>query len=172
MKKHIIGLALFSFIVSAAVFIYKNVFAVRELPPVKSYSVKTVTGDANRKVSKELRVEQGVYKLKSKLLVWELSAPKVNSPVVFHFFVKDEKGTRHITSGQGVASCLIDAKLEFKTYYSGLDNLKSYENLYVVPEFGTSSKVYDKGFEPKFDVDKATPILIDSGENDIPPITD
>lgn len=156
MKKHLFGLVVFSFIVGAAI-VYRSVFVAA--PHLKQNLAQTVTDNLNWKVSDKLYVKRADYDVKEDLLRWELSAPKVDSPVVLHFFIKDENGTRHIASGQGVNTCLIEAKLEFTTYFSGLDNLKSYENLYVIAEFGTKAKVYKEGYKPIFDSDKATPIL-------------
>jgi len=166
MKKHIFGLAVFSFIVGAAaiafaVFNVPETIRVAEVAPVvvvpqNDSSHKPTSCWNMRRTSKEsnlenLIVRQAVFNLKTKEFSWELAAPKADLPIALHLFVKDEKGTRYVDGFLAVDS------------FEWVDELESYENLYVIAERAPQSK-FDKKNHPKFDADKATAVSLDYGE--------
>jgi len=189
MKKHIIGLALFSLIVGTTAFIYAmfNVVRVEEVPAPTYYQTYSPTKSC-WKMKRELReskfdspkISQAVFNVKTKQLNWKLDAPAIDAPVVLHFFVKDEKGARYIASEQklssggrsgqvemdkrAIDSGGRDGEVKFTSSYLSLDKLSSYENLYVIAEFFPTAKIYNKNFQPKFDTERATPVLVDSGQ--------
>ena len=83
MKKHIFGLALFSFIVSAAAIVYAffnvpEIVQVHEVVPTPQYfSVErtfTATKEKNQK-SMRIQVKQAVFDLQTKQFNWELATP-------------------------------------------------------------------------------------------------
>ncbi len=189
MKKHIIGLALFSLIVGTTAFVYAmfNIVRVEEVPAPTYYQTYSPTKSC-WKMKRDLReskfdspkVIQAVFNVKTKQLNWKLDTPEINSPIVLHFFVKDKNGTRYIASEQGLSSGRRSGQVEmdkraidsggrngevkFTSSYLSLENLDSYENLYVITEVVPTAKTYNKNFQPKFDAEKATPVLVDSGK--------
>ena len=169
MKKHIIGLALFSFIVSAAAIVYA-IFNVPEIASVAAtqYIVAERTHckmkrAANRSTVDAPMVTQAVFDLKTKQLNWELAAPqRSGSTIALHFFVKDANGTRYLNSAFAPQMGFENGGIKATNSYEWLDRLESYENLYIVPELASWNK-YQKR-QPKFDAEKATSVLLYSGE--------
>lgn len=184
MKKHIIGLTLFSVIVSAAAIVYAvfNVPKIVSIAPMH-YIVAERTHckmkrAANRSAVDSPAVTQAVFNLKTKQLNWEFTAPSsdadskisidfsdASSKIALHFFVKNKNGTRYLNSvlTPGLAASENDV-IKASGSYEWLDNLDSYENLYVTAEYTTWEKFQDKAVQPKFDSEKATSVLLYSGE--------
>ncbi len=176
--KHIIGLALFSFIVSAAAVVYA-LFNVPEIVPVYEIVLTPQYVPAQRthcKMKKNtkinsIEVRQAVLDLQTKQFNWELSAPDVDEPIALHFFSKDNRGTRYIASEQVADTFSRNGVLRFSDSYEWLNKRKSYENLYVIAQFASEAEnysenyqVYDNKFQPKFDAAKATAVTVDYGE--------
>ncbi|MGI8788016.1 MAG: hypothetical protein ACR2HG_09680 [Pyrinomonadaceae bacterium] len=171
MRKHFIGLGLFSFIVVSAAVIYA-VFSVPEINSVivsryETTSMPTSCWRMKRESSetkvRPLMVKQAVLDLKTKQLNWELTVPSPTSQITLHFFVKDKNKTRYINSisvPAGFENGIVNAASSYKW----LDNLASYENLYVMPEYTSQDKLKNENAPPKFDADKATSVLLYSGE--------
>jgi len=187
MKKHLFGFALFSLIVGATAFVYAmfNVVRVDEVPAPSYYQTYSPSTSC-WKMKKDLResrldspkINQAVFNLKTQQLNWELVTPTTYSTIALHFFVKDENGSRYITSenintisNRGKLNYTATASSEngkseiinITSSYEGLDDLDSYENLYVIAESAQASRYSDKRYQPKFDAARATPVLIDSG---------
>ena len=184
MKKHIFGLAIFSIIVSAAAIVYAvfNVPKIVSIAPTH-YIVTERTHckmkrAANRSAVDSPAVTQAVFDLKTKQLSWEFTAPSSNadseisidfsdasSRIALHFFVKNKNGTRYLNSvltpGFAASENLV---IKASRSYEWLDNLDSYENLYVTAEYTTWKKFQDKAVQPEFDAEKATSVLLYSGE--------
>ncbi len=168
MKKHIIGLALFSFIVSAATVIY----ALFNVPEIITVSAPQYipTQRTNCKMKRELKesksnsplITQAVFNLKTKQFSWELARQKVNSPILLHFFIKDEKGTSYISTEQGINSVRY-GEMFFSGSFIWIGNLDSYMNLYVIAELAPTPGHY-KNYQPEFNADKAIPVLLDYGQ--------
>ena len=168
MKKHFFGFALFSFIVGTAAVVYAmfNVVSVEEVT-VRNYSTYSPT-KSYCKMKRELResnvdsptIKQAILNLKTKQLKWELAAPENNSKIALHFFIKDESGTRYLDSVLAPAYGHEYGTIRATSSYLWLDNLESYENLYVTAEPISTSAYKNKNFQPKFDQSKATAVLI------------
>lgn len=169
MKKHYFGFALFSFIVGTAAVIYAmfNVVNVEEVP-VPSYSATYSPSKSCWKMKRELResnigspiIRQAIFNLKTKQLKWELAAPETNSKIALHFFIKDENGTRYINSVLAPTFGYEYGTMKATSSYLWLDNLESYENLYITAEPVSSGAYKNKNFQPKFDASRATAVLV------------
>ncbi len=107
-----------------------------------------------------LFVRQAVLDAQTRILYWELSTPRIDTAVKLHFFVKDENGIRYISSAPGVSSALKNGELTFESSWMWIDNLDSYENLYVLAEAVPTSELYTRASEPIFDAGKATAISV------------
>ena len=172
MKKHIIGFTLFSIIVGTAAFIYAmfNVVNVEEVfAPAYTPTYQTKSCWKMKRDSKETNVgspvvRQAVLDLKTKQLNWEVAAPETKSKIALHFFIKDENGTRYINSALAPETSFENGVIKATSSYLWLDNLASYENLYVIAEFTSRSDYKNKYAQPKFDSSNATSVLLYSGE--------
>jgi len=179
MKKHILGLALFSFIVSAAAVVYAffNVPEIVQVSEVITVSepqyVPTRTSCKMRSTPKNnsIKIEQAVLNLQTKQFNWELATPDREEAIALHFFSKDAGGTRYITSEQINNKFSHNGVLKFSDSYRWLNKRDSYENLYVIAQFDSevinyseNFQVYGDRFQPKFDAAKATAVTIDSGK--------
>jgi hypothetical protein len=177
MKKHILGIAVFSLIVGVSVFVY-CVFAFENVktdcfPQLQNKIVESVVynevggggSGGERKI-----IKQAVLDLKTKQMNWELYEDRnKQKPVLIHFFSADKNGERFIKT---VYAPTAD---EFVSSYDWLDRLGKYENLYVIAEYenvdpnrySKSSQVKPMPLEmPAFEINKAVPILIYSGNRD------
>lgn len=170
MKKHLLGLALFSFILGTTIFVYSmfNVFNIQEVAAPNyspNYSRPTSCWNMKRKVnrwnSNSPIVRQAIFDSKLKQLNWELDTSGVNTPIVLKFFIKDEKGTRYINSILVPSDAYRNDSFSATSFYE-LKNLKSYENLYVVPEPVSFGEQGNKkfSFSMDFNADRATPVLV------------
>ncbi len=172
MKKHIIGFTLFSIIVGTAAFVYamfnvvnvEEVFAPAYTPTYQGKSCWKMKRDLKESNVGSPVIRQAVLDLRTKQLNWELTAPQTNSKIALHFFVKDEDGTRYINSVIAPESGFENGVIKATSSYLWLDNLDSYENLYVIAEFTSWSNYKNKNNQPKFDPAKATSVLLYSGE--------
>ncbi len=168
MIKHYFGFALFSFIVGTTAVVYAmfNVVNVNEVT-VPNYSTYSPTKSC-WKMKRESResnissptIRQAVFNLKTKQLKWELAAPETNSKIALHFFIKDENGTRYINSMLALSFGNESGTIKATSSHLWLDNLESYENLYVIAEPVLSGAYIDKNFLPKFDQSKAVAVLV------------
>ena len=169
MKKHIFGFALFSFIVGTTGFIYAMLSIVNieevKVPshsqtysPTKScWKMKRETSRAN--LNSPL-VKQATFNLASKQLRWELAASEVNTPIALNFFIKGVNGTRYVNSTFVPTIAFRDGSVNATSSYEWLNNLDSYENLYVIAEpIGQGKRGY-KNFSREFDASKATAVLV------------
>ncbi len=165
MKKHILGFALFSFIVAAAAFVYKSFNSVvTEETYNSNYSTRCkrlkLPPETSAKNMDVPFVRQAVLDTQTKILHWKLYTPKMDAAIKLHFFVKDENAIRYISSAPGIRSALKGGELNFESSWMWMDNLDSYEDLYVVAEAVSPSEIYYKKIEPKFDAGKATAISL------------
>jgi hypothetical protein len=166
MKKHIFGLAVFSFIVGAAAIAYAvfnvpKTIGVADVIPVsvvpQNYSTGGMTSCWNmRRGAKESNfdepiIKQAVFNLKTKEFSWQLASPNVDLPIALHLFVKDEKGTRYVDGFLAVDS------------FEWANAPESFANLYVIAERAPQMK-FDKKNPPKFDANKAIAVSLDYGK--------
>ena len=172
MKKHIFGLLIFGFIVSAAAIVYTifNVSDVEEAfvitnnenyPEVKScWRMNKEPKDSN---TSSIKVNQAVLNLATKEFTWELSTPEISAPVALHFFSKDDKGTRYLTTETVFNNSSRKVRLENLGAIRRIKG-KPVINLYVIAESNLLSKVDGKDYQPKFDATQATAVVIDYSE--------
>lgn len=173
MKKHIIGLMLFGFIVSATAIVYAffNVSEFAQVNEVVSVSTpqyvsseKTHSKMRLKSRSNSIEVRQAVLNIQTKEFSWELVTPQDDLMLVLHFFLKDNEGTHYITTEQQPHITMKAGKHRFNTTsFDWLSERKSYENLYVTAEFFPEYD-YTYDYQPTFDATKATAVTIDYGK--------
>jgi hypothetical protein len=169
MKKHIFGFALFSFIVGTTGFIYAmlsivNIEEVKVPSYTQTYSPTKSCWKMKRETSRENLgsplVKQATFNLASKQLRWELNTSQVNTPIALNFFIKGENGTRYVNSTFVPTIAFRDGSVNATSSYEWLNNLDSYENLYVIAEPIAHGKRGNKNFSREFDANKATAVLV------------
>ena len=166
MKKHIVGFAVFSFIVGLTIFIYENFNAIEQKDAVSYSNKKSFSKQRGEIFEANLdspKVAQAVLNLKEKVFYWRLATPVKDAPVMLHFFIKDENGTRFIASEQGVSSALKSKEFSFQHSWTWLGKIDSYNNLYVIAEFVSPEEFYSKNSRLKFNALNATPVSINWG---------
>jgi hypothetical protein len=170
MIRHYFGFALFSFIVgtSAVVYAMFNVENVVEIA-APSYSATYSPTKSCWKMKRESRrgnlyspmVKQAVFNSNSKQLRWELDTAELETAIALNFFVKDENGMRYINSELVPMNAYrYDSIIRSTSSYEWLDNLDSYENLYMTAEPISQSAYRHKNFPIDFDASKATAVLL------------
>ena len=173
MKKHIFGLAIFSFIVGAAAIVY-GIFSYSEIPSV-SVPQYVLAERMHCKMKRNLNeskidsptIYQAVFDVKNKRFSWYLSGSKRNSQTVLHFFISDSKGTQYIDSvpAEGLNG---DGDLNYSPFYRNIDKLDPNVNFYLIAEVdGVTSHGFHENninHQVKFDAGKATAVTKDFGE--------
>jgi len=172
MKKHIIGLAIFSFIVSTAAIVY-GLFNIPQIIPVPAPQYNSTNAPTScwkmKRDRKELRtnlieVKQSTINLKTEELNWEIVAPEINTPIALYFFSKDINGTHYLASSPVITEFSRIGKLKINKTFKFLYEPKSYENLYVIARFVSDSEIYNQNNPPKFDAAEATAVTVDYGK--------
>ncbi len=170
MKKHIIGLALFSFIVSAAAIVYA-IFSIPEIITVSAPQYIPaqrkhckMKRELNESEMNSIEVKQATINMKAEELNWEIVAPEINAPIALYFFSKDINGTHYISSTPVITEFSRIGKLKINKPFKFLYEPKSYENLYVIARFVSDSEIYNQNNLPKFDAAKATAVTVDYGK--------
>jgi hypothetical protein len=184
MKKHILGLGLFSFIVITAGFIYsmfsvanvEEVLVIKNIEPYESHPMPNSCWKMKR-ASKEsnvgkLTVKQAVFDLQTKHFNWELATPDIDEMIELQFFSNDGKNVKYIASERVNNKFSHNGSLKFSnSSYGWLSERNSYKNLYVIARFESEMKNYSENyqaygnrFQPKFDAAKATAVTVDYGE--------
>ena len=169
MKKHIFGFALFSFIVGTTAFIYA-ILSIINIEEVKvpayspTYSPTKSCWKMKREASRvnigSPSVKQATFNLASKQLRWELDTSQVNTPIALNFFIKSENGMRYVNSTYVPMIAYRNGSVGATSSYEWLNNLDSYENLYVIAEPVSHSEQGYKNYSRKFDANKATAVLV------------
>ena len=183
MKKHLFGLALFSLIVGSAIFFKAIFFAsvykydvIRTFPENSCWKMKRETVQAQQtevKTTKPL-IRQAIFNLNTKQMDWDLIVPETTS-IVLHFFVKDSLGARHLNS-EFIPIYSVNKTgtnngiLEITSSFLWLDNLDSYQNLYIVPEVMSRREFSKKGIRPVFDEISAVPVSLYYGQTGYPKV--
>ncbi len=171
MKKHITGLALFGFIVSATTVVY-TLFKMPEIVPVYEVVSTPRYVPAERTHCKfrsnsnqfSLEIKQAVYNVRTKQFNWELNASQPKSKIALHFFIKDAKGTHYLNTIFAPEAGFENGVIKAASSSRRLDNLQAYENIYVIAEYIFGDEFSDNNYQPKFDAAKATAITIDYGK--------
>lgn len=179
MKKHIVGLALFGFIVTSVAVIY-GFLSFPKITPVPAPQYNPTSSPTScwkmkreRKEPKanSIEVRQAVLDMPTKQFNWELALPESNESIELHFFVKNDKETRYLTTEQVKNKLSNNGVLKFSNSYDWLNKRKSFDNLYVIAQFESEAtnysenfQVYGNKFQPKFDAMKATAVTVDYGK--------
>lgn len=188
MKKHIIGIIVFSFIVGTSAFVAaffyhtlkseqpqdidaSNVYVMSE-PYThscwKNYKTKSVSVNVSQAI-----FDSKTGELKTELFVQSKDSSFKNINVSLMFFIKDGDSTRYLatenlTNRNGEMKGSFDmsdaqnmkAIFGVNSSYQWLDDLESHENLYVVPEITLNAgNTYGK-FTAAFDELNATPVTV------------
>jgi hypothetical protein len=177
MKKHIFGFAIFSFIIGATILISRMlffpaepIFHVIEIESPSARKTSCWMRDARKVEKPKVKIEQAVLDVKTKQLKTSVALhPRLEanaySTVLLHFFIKDGGKTRYLASEDVWVKGTFDAKNEaILTSLKWLDESKSYENLYVVPEIETDVIDYKEN-SPVFDYSTAAPVLLSEGKD-------
>jgi hypothetical protein len=185
MNKHIVGFILFNLIVGTSIIIAAFFY---QIPKYESVYVTPVTSETytrscwkgNKRYANKMtsaKVTQAVFDSKTQELKTELfvqSNKKIfkDIKVVLHFFMKDGDSTRYLGTDN-----LTDQEMTVKgsydmserrttkatflvnSSYDWLDDLKSRENLYVVPQIIPNAPLYED-YKPVFDELNATPVTL------------
>jgi hypothetical protein len=168
MKQHIFGFILFTLIVGTAGLISafftelpsRDAVKVFDVPRTVEYKsscwkqVKSPTGNSSARVV-QATLDQKTKQLETDLFI-EREASSVRSVnVSLHFFTKDAKGTHYLATEKVWLEPFFNsdnrAAQSITSSYKWLDELGSYENLYVVAETKSST--------PRFSESNAVPVL-------------
>ncbi len=186
MNKHIIGFIIFSLIVGTSAVVASFFYGVPKIESVNvSETSVTYSGKSCWKSTKNyksglasVKVLQAVFNPDSKKLATNLSVtPGDNSfknvRLALHFFVKDGNSTRYLATEnltdkngnlEGVYDLNEDkfSKTLFSvtSTYKLFSNLRSYENLYVIPQIFTERDSFTDYAPPQFDEINATPVTL------------
>jgi hypothetical protein len=162
MKKHILGILLFSLIVGSAGFIY-GYFGLIYKSVIKSENCRfrineSDTGGSGSSGYRPI-LRQVVLDLKTKQINWEFSDKNLKTSIALHFYTVDSNGSKYLKTEY------VRSTNDFTSSYLWLDNLKSYENLYVIAvEYPNTHR--SMASIPAFDLRKATSVLLYSGKQD------
>lgn len=180
MKKHIIGFALFSFIVSTAVVVSVSISVSKEFERTRSLCLLQITPQTPAAFEQEARtgkiaddspiVNQAVFSLKTKQINMELlfnagAKPQQSVPLVLNFFRKDGRNAKFLARVKTSAShnsfyyAQGETAARFVGSFDWLDNLQKYDNLYVTVECDSESSVESAG-APVFDYRFAKPVTL------------
>lgn len=170
MKKHIVGLAIFTFIVGAAAIAYA-IFNVPGTIPVSvvtqndSPSKPTACWNMRRKASESNLVSptvtQAVYDVKAKKLSWKLDSSDY-SQTVLYLFIADENGIQKTNLAFNAQNAR-GAEQEMSYSYSPYKT-DSKINLYLMADTDSRYLVSDESHRSiQFDASKAIPVTIDYG---------
>jgi len=176
MKKHIIGLAIFSFIVSAAAIVY----AVLSVPEIVSVSEPQyiLAERTHCKTKRQLRdsevkspiVTQAIYNVKTKKLSWQSNEADLGRGTVLHWVLVDEKGIQKLSSFFA-KDYVKDSQGNYEVNYPFpmLDETTSKvnpkANLYLVVDTKSSNGINTEARRMiEFDLSKAIPVTVDYGE--------
>jgi hypothetical protein len=162
MKKHILGILLFSLIVGSAGIIY-GYFNLIKVSVQKSDTCRFRTNDSDSggAGSGGYRpiLRQAVLDLKTKQINWEFSDKNLKTSIALHFYTVDAYGSKHLKTEY------VRTTSDFASSYLWLDNLKSYENLYVIAdEYPNTHR--SVASIPAFEMREATSVLLYSGKQD------
>lgn len=192
MKNHIVGLAVFTFIVGAAAIVYaifnvSETISVAEVVPVSavtennSSSKPTSCWNMKRK-SDELNaagliIKQAVYNVKTKKFSWKLSVsnselntddPTIlhwylpTTSAVMHLFLQDEKGIRRIYAPAIKESTGKETLGSLSVFDKAPSSNSPKANLYIMIANQRYPTSVDNPIE--FDSSKAFPVTIDYGK--------
>lgn len=157
MKKHILGLAIFSLIIGVSVFLFSIFFSVK-------YSESTYCPiNAQVKVNKENSLEkklikQAVLNVKTNQLTLEFQRTSTGQPIALHFFVKDSSITKY-----NFTEYIFTDASRYSINLSKLSGINYHNNLYVIAEVVSTQEAFGdkKAINHYFDEEKAVSVLYD-----------
>ncbi len=184
MNKHIVGFILFNLIVGTSIIIAAFFY---QIPKYESVVVSPVTSEtytrscwkSNKRYTNNgtsVKVTQAIYsnkteELKTELFVQSGEQSLDNIKIALHFFVKDGDSTRYLatedlTNNKGDMKGIYDmserritkATFLLTSDYQWLGDLKSSENLYVMPEVIDAGM--NRDYTPVFYEANATPVTL------------
>lgn len=168
MKKHVIGLGLFSFIVGAAAIAYavfnslliSNVSESQSMSQqnnVIAYNLSGFREKFGKTDENSPTIKQAIFNTKTKKLSWKCDSSRVEA---FHIWVRDENGARYIHSffTENCSHGIGTTKVSF--VFLDSNKLSSQPNLYLIPD----ATIENAGQLKKFDIDKTIPVTIDYGK--------
>jgi hypothetical protein len=155
MKKHIFGIALFVTIVGISGIAY-SVF-IRDETIICSFPVNPLKYRDTTIQTNQPLVKQVVLDLKTKQINLEFSENNLKTSIALHFYTVDSNGSKYLKTQYAQTTS------DFTSSYLWLNNLKSYQNLYVIADEDPNTH---RGMSsiPAFDMSKATPVLLYSGK--------
>ncbi len=184
MNKHIVGFILFNLIVGTSIIIAAFFY---QIPKYESVVVTPVTSEtytrscwkSNKRYENNLtsaKVTQAVFdsktqKLKTELFIKSRQNSFTDIKVALHFFVKDSNSTRYLAtedltreemnmrSISGITERRIaEASFLVTSDYQWVGDLKSRDNLYVMPEVVNAGM--NRDYTPVFYEVNATPVTL------------
>ena len=133
MKKHIFGLAIFSFVVFAAAFVY----GILTSPIIDSDDVSTISthGEFKREINQSEttspNVAQAVYNVKTKTLTWQGVLPNEKAATHFNLWTRDRISFTFI--GSIPVENMADGNVHISSELNrSLRKIASSENLYLI----------------------------------------
>ncbi len=161
MKKHIFGLAIFSFVVFAAAFVY----GILTYPLIESDDVSIVSthGEFKREINQSETISpdvaQAVYSVKTKTLTWRGALPNEKAATHFNLWTRDRVNFTFI--GLIPVENMAGGKSHIPSELSrSLSKLAPSDNLYLIGA-GNNGDENEKFMS---NVDNAVPVTIDYGE--------
>lgn len=163
MRKHILGFAVFSLIVTAA-FYFGRTQVKNYLNPNQRFLIETMKPESSNPNGKSVVIRQAVFDTRTRQLNLEFQTERLDTAVALHFFVKDDKEPRYVMTSFTSQMSFSKGSNEYTFSYEWMDNLQSFENLYIVPEVIGATDVGKKKYNVKFDKDSAVSVLLYTGE--------
>jgi hypothetical protein len=172
MKKHIVGLAVFGFIVGAAAIIYA-IFNVQEIIPVAvvtkndSPSKPTACWNTQRKKGASKLdspiVAQAVYNIDTKTLRWKLDSTGSDGSTVLYLFSSGEHGLEKIDAFYSAGTSSGERRKDYNLIPDTINGKLSYDaNLYIMAEAKQKALFSNPiGDTTNFDPARAIPVTID-----------
>ena len=172
MKKHIFGVAIFSFIVGTAAILYGFLNVLFPVPDVNylgfTPEYNSAEGTHCKFKSKINRAEtdlpiisQAIYSVKTNKLTWKCTSKKMEA---VHIWVTDQNEPRYIRSFFTENCTQGEVAANVSEVLSNPKKLPSQANLYLIPD-ATASPVLDRTQRRMaFDIDNAIPVTIDYGK--------
>lgn len=170
MKRHILGLTIFSIIIVAAI-LFKSAFLmtadnnfspelISDYSPVKKKSYCRFSHRAELPV-----VKQAFLDYDTKRIDWQIYVPQTDAPIALHLFAKNADGEVHLVATEVMPIKGVNQVVKYSTVYTALSNFSPDESLYVVPETVSREAVNTMYFDPKFDENSAVPVTVFSARN-------
>ena len=165
MKKHILGLAVFSFIVGTGAFVY-GIFSCSEITPVavQKYVPAERTHckfkrEIDQSENNSLNVAQAIYSVKTKTLMWQGTLPNEKAARHFNLWVLDR--VNFIFIGSIAAENMADGKVYISDELNrSLDKIAPSDNLYMIG----AGKNGEETHRFMSNARNAVPVTIDHGE--------